>query len=162
TEHTALRAPFGAALSKTEPEPELGVEPEVSALIATWWSSEPEFKIRWKRSSESTYTNFNGKWIAGPCEPCSYVITSYFSAPLEYVPFDIEVAKHQYERGPLIGQSEKFMEVTPLVPLVPAVTSVRPAYGPHTGGTTVTISGENLDATATVKFGSVEAQEVNI
>jgi hypothetical protein len=90
------------------------------------------------------------------------LIESFNGAPLEYVPYDIEVAKHEYIRGPLIPPSLFFKEVTPLVPLVPTVTSVSPSYGPHAGGTTVTITGENLGVGETIRFGSVEARDVTV
>lgn len=39
----------------------------------------------------------------------------------------------------------------------PAITSIAPAFGPVTGGATVTISGTNLTAASAVKFGSTTA-----
>jgi alpha-tubulin suppressor-like RCC1 family protein len=45
---------------------------------------------------------------------------------------------------------------------IPVVTGVSPSRGATTGGTTVTISGDNFEAGATVKFGTAEATGVTV
>ncbi|HTA33621.1 MAG TPA: IPT/TIG domain-containing protein [Solirubrobacteraceae bacterium] len=47
-------------------------------------------------------------------------------------------------------------------PQPPTVTKVTPKSGPTTGGTTVTITGANFTAPATVEFGGVSATEVTV
>jgi alpha-tubulin suppressor-like RCC1 family protein len=49
-----------------------------------------------------------------------------------------------------------------VVPASPVVTRIEPAKGPAAGGTSVTITGENLDRTPTVEFGFVMASEVRV
>jgi hypothetical protein len=44
----------------------------------------------------------------------------------------------------------------------PVITNVSPATGPSNGGTQVTITGSNFQTGATVKFGAVAAQSVNV
>jgi alpha-tubulin suppressor-like RCC1 family protein len=44
----------------------------------------------------------------------------------------------------------------------PAVSSVSPSEGPNTGGTSVTITGENLGGATAVKFGTVEASSFTV
>jgi alpha-tubulin suppressor-like RCC1 family protein len=45
---------------------------------------------------------------------------------------------------------------------IPIVTGLSPAHGASTGGTSVTISGDNFVAESTVKFGTVEAAAVTV
>jgi hypothetical protein len=45
---------------------------------------------------------------------------------------------------------------------VPAVDSITPEFGPVTGGTTVTITGTNLNAASAVKFGTVPASSFTV
>ena len=44
----------------------------------------------------------------------------------------------------------------------PAVTSVSPNAGPEAGGTTVSITGSNLDGATSVKFGATDAQSFKV
>ena len=54
----------------------------------------------------------------------------------------------------LTSSADKFSYVAATGP--PAVTGVAPATGPTTGGTTVTITGTNLDGASAVNFGSTQ------
>jgi alpha-tubulin suppressor-like RCC1 family protein len=45
---------------------------------------------------------------------------------------------------------------------IPVVTAVSPTRGPTAGGTTVTISGDDFEAPASVKFGAAEATNVTV
>ncbi|HEX3842038.1 MAG TPA: fibronectin type III domain-containing protein [Acidimicrobiales bacterium] len=60
-----------------------------------------------------------------------------------------------------VGSSAASNEVsaTPVAPVgaVPTVTSLNPATGPAAGGTSVTITGTNLNGATSVKFGTVPA-----
>jgi len=68
-----------------------------------------------------------------------------------------------YDGGPS-GLDVTLTDVTnpPPPPPVPVVSSVSPSNGPASGGTTVTISGENLSGTAYVHFGNVEASSFTV
>ena len=55
-----------------------------------------------------------------------------------------------------------FTYTTPPPAPAPAVTSVSPNSGPAAGGTPVTISGSNFVSGATVRFGGVNASNVNV
>ena len=63
---------------------------------------------------------------------------------------------------PSEGVSGKEIELSAEVLPVPEVASVSPSFGPVTGGTVVTIVGENLKNASSVKFGTTPAASFSV
>jgi subtilisin family serine protease len=76
------------------------------------------------------------------------------TAPAGSGTVDVRVFAPGGESAPVPG--DRFSYISPPPP-APAVTGVSPSSGPQSGGTSVTITGSNLDGASAVHFGSTRA-----
>src|SRR5205807_2943633 len=103
------------------------------------------------------------RWLRCEGSSCATIAgaeSSTYRLNAEDVGFQIEVMEVAKNGG---GWNAADSEPTaPVTKPSPRITGVAPVKGPTAGGTTVTITGENLGEATTVEFGFVQATKVTV